>query len=74
MADVDEEPGLEEFLKLTGSDCSPSPTFVQQLHGFSLTHSFQTNPCQRCSQRLAFVRWHGPSVIVLPTPKPLFVR
>ena len=41
--------GLRKFLKLTGSDCAPRPTFVQQLHGFSLTHSFQTNPCQRCS-------------------------
>jgi hypothetical protein len=45
-----------------------------QLHGFSLTHSFQTKPRQRCSQRLARVRWHGPSGILLPTPKPLFVR
>ena len=26
------------------------------------------------AQRIAIVRWHGPGGILLPTPKPLFVR
>ena len=56
--------GFSKFAAVTGSDCLPRPTFVQQLHGFSRTHLFQTNPCQ----------WPLPIGILLPTPKPLFVR
>jgi hypothetical protein len=40
----------------------------------SRAQAFQTKPRQRCSQADVAVRWHGPSGILLPTPKPSHVR
>src|SRR5437764_9883144 len=66
--------GFRKLSTVAGSEGGARPTLTQQLHGFSLTHAFQTKPCQRCSQLFCLVRWQGPSGILLPTPKPLFVR
>ena len=62
--------GFRKFFAVAASEGEATPTFTQQLQGFALTHAFQTNPCHRRSHRLAVVRWHGPSWILLPTPKP----
>lgn len=66
--------GRRKFRPVTGRDWLPSPTFVQQPQSVSFRYSFQTKPCQRCSQAYLAVRWQGPSGMVLPTPKPLAVR
>jgi hypothetical protein len=36
--------GFRKFFAVAASEREATPTFAQQLQGFSLTHAFQTNP------------------------------